>query len=749
MNKYTSILFCVSFFLSAGLTAQEQQASNYNYNDAFGHDFYSKNGTTTRSASGKPGHAYWQNSADYKIDIKLNEDTKHFTGSEVITYTNNSPDDLEFLWVQVDQNLFKKDSRGNAIIPLSGSRNGAKGQDFDGGYEIGVVSVFYDNDRKRRKDARRQVNVKFDISDTRMKIYLPKPLTANGGKIYLKIDFSFTSPDYGSDRMGVLETKNGRIFNLAQWYPRMCVYDDVSGWNTLPYLGAGEFYLEYGTFDVHINVPSNHLVVCSGALLNPEDVYTTTQQERLKQAASSDETVLIRSAEEINDPNSRPQEKDRLTWKFRIEKSRDVAWSTSKAFIMDAARINLPSGKKSIAMSVYPVESNTMDSWARSTEYTKASVEHYSEKWFEYPYPAAINVAGNQGGMEYPGIVFCSWKSKNERLWGVTDHEFGHIWFPMIVGSNERLHAWMDEGFNTFINSLSTDAFNAGEYKEPAMNMHRFSGMFVNDKLEPVYTSPDNLKERNLGILAYYKPSAGLSLLRDHILGPKRFDEAFTAYIDRWAYKHPTPDDFFRTMENVAGEDLKWFWRGWFINNWKVDQAITEVKYVKNDPTQGVLITIENLEQMPMPVVIEFKTKSGAVSRQTLPVEIWKRNTSWTFRHDSSEELAKVVIDPDYVLPDVNSANNKWKASDGTESVEILSVYTGDFSSTTFPMPLTLVEANSVLELQLEGQPSVPLESEGNGEFVFEEAGLKMKFNAEKTGFNLEVNGQTFEFTKN
>ena len=312
---------------STSLTAQDE-ASVYDYNLAFGHGFYSKNGTATRSASGKPGHAYWQNSADYKIDIRLNEDTKYFTGSEVITYTNNSPDELDFLWVQVDQNLFKKDSRGNAIIPLSGSRNGAKGQEFDGGYDIGKVSVFYDNDRKRRKDARRQVNVKYDIYDTRMKILLPKPLAANGGKIYINIDFSFTSPDYGSDRMGVLETKNGRIFNLAQWYPRMCVYDDISGWNTLPYLGAGEFYLEYGTFDVHINSPADHLVVCSGELLNPEDVYTDTQLKRLEKAAKSDETVLIRSVDEINDPNSRPKDKDRLTWKFRIENSRDVAWSS-------------------------------------------------------------------------------------------------------------------------------------------------------------------------------------------------------------------------------------------------------------------------------------------------------------------------------------------------------------------------------------------------------------------------------------
>ena len=748
MNKYFSILLCGLVLMSSSLLAQEKETSNYNYNDAFGHDFYTKNGTATRSASGKPGHAYWQNSADYKIDIKLNEDTKHFTGSEVITYTNNSPDDLEFLWVQVDQNLFKKDSRGNAIIPLSGSRNGAKGQDFDGGYEIGEVSVFYDNDRKRRKDARRQVNVEYDISDTRMKIYLPKPLAANGGKIYLNIDFSFTSPDYGSDRMGVLETKNGRIFNLAQWYPRMCVYDDVSGWNTLPYLGAGEFYLEYGTFDVHINVPSNHLVVCSGALLNPEDVYTKTQQERLKQAASSDETVLIRSAEEINDPNSRPQEKDRLTWKFRIEKSRDVAWSTSKAFIMDAARINLPSGKTSMAMSVYPVESNTMDSWARSTEYTKASVEHYSEKWFEYPYPAAINVAGNQGGMEYPGIVFCSWKSKNERLWGVTDHEFGHIWFPMIVGSNERLHAWMDEGFNTFINSLSTDAFNNGEYKERKSNMHRMSGMFVNENLEPIYTSPDNLKERNLGVLAYYKPSMGLVLLREQILGPERFDEAFTAYIDRWAYKHPTPDDFFRTMENVAGEDLRWFWRSWFINSWKLDQAIREVKYVKNDPTQGAIITIENLEKMPMPVVLELKTISGKVTRKTLPVEIWKRNVSWEFKVDTTEELTKVVIDPDYALPDVNSTNNKWKASDGAGSVEILTDYLGVYSTPEFPMKITVSENNGALVLEAEGQPALPLESEGGGEFSMEEAGLSIQFNAEKTGFKLDIGGQVFDLTK-
>jgi len=743
MNKYISILCCGLFFLTTGLVAQEKTASNYDYNEAFGHDFYSKNGTATRSASGKPGHAYWQNSADYTIDVNLNASTKEISGSETITYTNNSPDALEFLWMQLDQNLFKLDSRGKAIVPLTGSRNGDKGQDFDGGYGINNIKLIYKKGRRSR-----EVNTTYSIVDTRMKINLPKALEANGGTVGIKIDFSFTSPDYGSDRMGVLETENGRIFTLAQWYPRMSVYDDVSGWNTLPYLGAGEFYLEYGTFDVNITAPSSHLVVCSGALLNPSEVYTAEQQNRLKQAETSDETVMIRSEAEVTQASSRPTNTSTLTWKFRIENARDVAWASSAAFILDAARINLPSGKKSLAMSAYPVESVGQDAWSRSTEYTKASIEHYSEKWLEYPYPAAINVAGNEGGMEYPGIVFCNYNSKTARLWGVTDHEFGHIWFPMIVGSNERLHAWMDEGFNTFINSLSTDAFNDGEYKERKSNMHRMSGMFVNDRLEPIYTSPDNLKERNLGILAYYKPSMGLILLREQILGPERFDEAFTAYIDRWAYKHPTPDDFFRTMENVAGEDLRWFWRGWFINSWKLDQAITEVKYVKNDPSQGAIITIENLEKMPMPVVIELKTKSGKVTRKTLPVEIWKRNTTWTFKVDTTEELTKVVIDPDFALPDVDSSNNKWKASDGAGSVEILSDYFGVYSSPALPMKITVTEANGALVLEAEGQPALPLESEGGGEFSMEEAGLSIQFNAEKTGFTLDLGGQKFDMTK-
>ena len=749
MYKQSNFLALVSSLFCLTAFTQNNNESIYNYNDAFGHGFYTKNGTETRSASGKPGHLYWQNSADYSINVSLDDKSKGVSGNETITYTNNSPDDLDFLWLQVDQNLFKEDSRGNAIIPVNGSRNGAKGQNFDGGYYIGNVKILYSKDRKsKRKNIDRKITAVYEIHDTRMKIILPKALKANGGKIYIDINFSFTSPDYGSDRMGVLETENGKIFNLAQWYPRMCVYDDVSGWNTLPYLGAGEFYLEYGTFNVNINVPNDHLVVCSGELLNPDEVYTEIQQKRFKEAKSSDETIIIRSEKEINDPNSRPQNNDRLTWKFRIENSRDVAWSSSKAFIMDAARINLPSGKKSIAISVYPAESNTIDSWARSTEYTKASIEHYSKKWLEYPYPAAINVAGNQGGMEYPGIVFCSWKSKNKSLWGVTDHEFGHIWFPMIVGSNERLHAWMDEGFNTFINSLSTDEFNSGEYKDMKANMHRYSSYLVNDRIEPVATPPDNLKERNLGLLAYYKPSAGLIMLREYILGKKRFDDAFKAYIDRWAYKHPTPDDFFRTIENVSGEELNWFWRGWFKYNWKLDQAVTRVRYVGNDPSNGSLITIKNLQKMPMPVVMEITTESGKNSRYELPVEVWKRNKKWTFKYNSNEPLKRVIIDPDYVFPDINSENNEWTPEIASENKEDLTIYVGEYKSQSFPMTVNIADENGELVAIAEGQPKLPLSNEGSGKFIFEEAGLEIQFNSEKSGFEMNISGQIFEFKK-
>jgi len=628
--------------------------STYDYVKAFKTAFYNDGSTATRSASGKPGSKYWQNRADYIINVELDTLSDIIMGKEIIKYTNNSPDELDFLWLHMDQNLFKTDSKGNAIIPLRGSRNGARGQKLDGGFKISAVQLISGKGRGRSI-----VDADYEIYDTRMKVILPTPLKENGGEISLKIDFSFLSPDYGSDRMGILKTDNGKVYTIAQWYPRMCVYDDLNAWNNLPYTGQGEFYLEYGDFNINITTPSDHIVVCSGKLLNPLETYTLDQLDRWTQAEGSDETVMIRSADEINDPSSRPMGRKMITWRFKMENTRDVAWASSSAFILDAARINLPSGKKSMAISAYPVESFGDNAWERSTEYTKASVEHYSERWFEYPYTTAINVAGNVKGMEYPAVSFCSYQSTGASLWGVTDHEFGHNWFPMIVGSNERLYGWMDEGFNSFVNDISTKEFNDGEYHRGRMNMHMAALGFASDNLEPLITAPDNLKERNMG-LQYYKTAMFLWLLRDNVLGAKRFDDAFKEYIHRWAYKHPAPSDFFRTMEDVSGEDLGWFWRSWVYNNWKLDQAITNVEYVENDPSKGAFITIKNMKEIPMPVTIEITTQSGNKVRKELPVEIWKKNVSWRFLVETEESFKKVMIDPDFRYPDVDAKNNYW-----------------------------------------------------------------------------------------
>jgi hypothetical protein len=728
--KLPTILSAVVIFaFTAKGYAQETPA--YSYTEAFKPLFYPQTGTETRSASGQPGHKYWQNSADYQLNVNLDDNKNEITGTAEITYTNNSPDQLGFLWLQLDQNLFAKDSRGNAVVPLSGSRNGAHGEEFDGGYKI--KSVKYDG-----KD------VKYTITDTRMQIDLPADLKANGGVAKLKIEYTFLSPKYGSDRMGIEDTKNGKVFTMAQWYPRMCVYDDVLGWNTSPYLGASEFYLEYGTLSANITVPASHYVVASGELLNEKDVYSKEEISRWNQARGSEKTVAIRPEAELGKSNKSGTK----TWKFKIEKARDFAWASSAAFIVDAARINLPSGKKSLAISAYPVESAGEKAWGRSTEYTKAAIEHYSGKWFEYPYPAATNVAGNEGGMEYPGIVFCHMSSKGESLWGVTDHEFGHTWFPMIVGSNERLFAWMDEGFNTFINEGSTEAFNKGEYYQK-QNIGKMGSFVLNDSYEPIMVGPDNMKERSIGVLAYFKPGMGLGILRETVLGPEKFDKAFRTYIARWAFKHPTPWDFFHTMENVSGEELNWFWRGWFMNKWKVDQAVKSVKPFNGDYKNGAQITVENIGQLPMPTTVEVKFKDGTTQIVKLPVEVWKRNTEWTFKVNSTKEVTDVKLDPASGIPDINSKNNVWTSAQAVPVEKVnMKEFAGTFGNKEVPLKLTFTEKSGQLYGQATGQPEFPLEYLGQNKFSFEQADLSLTFSADKKSIDFSQGGRAFKFTK-
>lgn len=735
---------CVSFIAFGSFAQKTDSVLKYNYRQAFDSHKLLGVGTPTRSASGQPGHEYWQNKADYKLKASLNEKNNEVKGSAIITYTNNSPDVIDFLWLNIDQNLFAKDSRGNAVIPLTGSRNGAHGQIFDGGHKIHAVKLVSSVSGKTVES-----DLKYNITDTRMQIFLPNGLKPKGGTVNFKIDFSFISPDYGSDRMGVLNTKNGKIFSVAQWYPRMCVYDDLKGWNTLPYLGASEFYLEYGDFDAEITVPANHYVVCSGELTNAASVLSPQEIERLSLAKKSDQTVVIRNENEMN-KQADTESLTTKTWKFSIKNSRDLTWASSKAFIIDGAKINLPSGKTSLALSAYPAESSGNNAWGRATEYTKASIEHYSKQWFEYPQTTAVNVASIAGGMEYPGIVFCDWKDKGKSLWRVTDHEFGHNWFPMIVGSNERLYGWLDEGLNTFINSLSTDAFNNGEYKDEKSNMHVQAKYLFNPMLEPVMTTPDQMKEDNIGPLLYYKPAAGLTLLRNQIIGPERFDNAFRTYINRWAYKHPAPEDFFRTMENATGEDLGWFWKGWFYNNWAFDMGINSLKYIKNDPEKGAIITVTNYDKMPMPVKALVIYKSGKTENIDLPVEIWQRNNDWSFKISSTEEIGKIVLDPENVFPDYNPANNVWNSSKNKPIKDIVAdEYVGLYKSNNYPIKVEFKSENNILNVILPGSPVIELTSIGTDMFESKMAGAKFKFSDDKKKLQIVLENNTMiEFVR-
>jgi hypothetical protein len=640
------LFFVFSVINFSAFSQQVDVVTKYDPHALFSPLFYTVGSTITRSATGEPNTGYWQNRADYQINVSLNDSTNEIKGAVTITYKNNSPHALPFLWLYLDQNLFDKDSRGQARMPVGQrSRYGDAGSNFEGGFKLSEVKAG---------------NEKADyiVNDTRMQIRLQKAVKP-GETIKIKIDYSFTLPKYGADRCGILKTKNGDIYAVAQWYPRMCVFDDVQGWNTNPYLGPSEFYLEYGDFDFSITAPATHIVVASGELQNPSEVLTATQYKRWQEAKNSDKTVMIRTDEEVTDPSSRPKGKT-LTWKFKMNNARDVSWASSKAFMWDAARINLPDGKKAIAESVYPVEAKGDAKWGRATEFTKGSIENYSKRWFPYPYPVATNVASNVSGMEYPGIVFCGSNAGGKGLWGVTDHEFGHTWFPMIVGSNERKYGWMDEGFNTFINSIADKDFNKGEFYTDNSDKSNIVQYLFGPNSESIFNTPDAMKEANIGATLYYKPGYGLELLRNHILGPDRFDYAFREYIKRWAYKHPTPWDFFRTMDNVAGEELSWFWKGWFIENYKLDQGIASVAYDKNNPSNGAIVTLTNLDQMAMPVLLSYETKSGIKGTKEYPVEIWNNTAVFKVKLDTHEELKSVTIDEGHQFPDVNYSNNKW-----------------------------------------------------------------------------------------
>lgn len=636
----------IFLLLTAFLPLQSQAQEGLDNNQPLFDEFMDRTGNTYRAASGVPGPDYWQNKTDYEIEATLDDENHTLTGKITITYTNNSPHELDFIWIHLNQNRFTEDSRGTLTSPIGGFRYDG---DTDGGYTISNLEA----------KVRRSTSNRYLIDDTRMQVFFDQPLQANGNKATVSMNFQYKIPVEGMDRMGRLEVQDGTIYAMAQWIPQAAVFDDVEGWNVEPYLGAGEFYYGYGDYDYKITVPWDHFVLGSGELQNPREVLSAKLRERMAKAEESDATVFIVGPDEVNDPSIRAKQEGTLTWHFKMENTRDVAFGSSSAFIWDAAKINLPSGKTITAQSAYPAESAGQQAWGRSTEYSKASVEHYSEMWYEYPYATALNIASHVGGMEYPGLNFCSWESTGASLWGVTDHEFGHNWFPMIVGSNERRYAWMDEGFNTFINHYSTLAFNEGEYPSRLNRARGMTSWFNSDTREGIDTYPDATNLRNLGMTAYYKPAIGLLLLREYILGEERFDNAFKSYIRAWAYKHPQPADFFNHMENVAGENLSWFWKGWFYGTGNIDLAIDGVQSYQGN----TIVALSNKGEIPMPVVFEVTYEDDSKEIVKLPVEIWLKGNTWNHMINSSKEVKSVELDPEKLLPDVNFSNDAWPMS--------------------------------------------------------------------------------------
>jgi hypothetical protein len=559
---------------------------------------------TIRAASGAPGHAYWQQRADYAIRATLDEANRSITGAETVTYHNNSPDTLTYLWVQLDQNIYRptSDSRTGATIRSRdawdkprGPEDGMKfdsfksmmmARTFDGGFNIKSV-----------KDADGRP-LHYVINRTMMRIDLPQPLKP-GARVAFAVEWNYKINEQkvlgGRSGYEKFDEDKNDLFEIAQWFPRMAAYYDVTGWQHKQFLGTGEFTLEFGDYDIQLTVPADHIVASTGELQNPDAVLSPAQRERLQQARTATKPVVI-----VTQAEAEAKEKTRAagtkTWHFKARNVRDFAWATSRKFIWDAQGFK-KDATNVMAMSFYPKEGNPL--WEKySTQAVIHTIDQYNKYSFDYPYPVAISVNGPVGGMEYPMISFNGPRPTKDKktgeitytkrakygLIGVVIHEVGHNYFPMIVNSDERQWTWMDEGLNSFVQYLAEQAWeenyplSRGEPRS-IVDYMRSAGQV------PIMTNSESIA--NLGANAYAKPTAALIVLRETVLGRELFDFAFREYAQRWKFKRPTPSDFFRTMEDASGTDLDWFWRGWFYTTDHVDvsiDGISEYQVSSKDP---------------------------------------------------------------------------------------------------------------------------------------------------------------------
>ncbi len=661
-----------------------------------------------RNAAGAPGPNYWQNTADYDMKLTLDDTNQRITGVETITYHNESPDVLDYVWVQLDQNIRAKNSVANQteksrIRPVMPSQSIKKilPQEFEGGYQIEHVRDMNGND------------LNFDINGTMMVIDLPSPI-ANGENTSFEIAWFYNINNIaGGGRSGYeYFPKDGNyIYTIAQFFPRMCVYNDTEGWQNKQFLGSGEFALPFGSYRVEITVPDDHILAATGTLLNPEEVLTDVQIQRYEEARTANEISWIVTPEEARENEQTPPSGIK-TWTFEADSVRDFAFATSRKFIWDAKGVEI-GGKIVMAESLYPNEANPL--WEEySTRSVIHTLEFYSDYTFPYPYEKAISVNIEYvGGMEYPMICFNQGRPMENgeygdrmKYWliGVIIHEVGHNFFPMIVNSDERQWTWMDEGLNTFVETLAELKW---EDNFPARGLPQYMIPYMSqspEMISPIMTNSEQVQ--SLGYNAYIKPSAGLMILRETVMGPELFDRAFKTYSRRWAFKHPTPADFFRTMEDASGVDLDWFWRGWFYGVDPVDMEVSEVNYYKvkgidelnmkekeedmDEETKKIAemltnyetfelndeslldtlknrhfyeITVKNVGGMLMPVILNFRYMDGTEETIQIPVEIWRRNDEeFTKVFATDKQIMQIVLDPNNDTADINNKNNYWPA---------------------------------------------------------------------------------------
>jgi peptidase M1-like protein len=596
-----------------------------------------------RTGEGRPGPRYWQQRADYDLRANLDTAAKSLGGSMTLRYTNNSPDTLEFLWFQTEQNAFRPNSLNSLVFAQNG-RFGSR--NFVGGDII---------DHFNQVLGGHNAALKLRDNGTVTKVDLAQPL-APGKTATFDVAWHFLIPEHGADRMG----RDGPLFELAQWYPRVNVYDDVRGWNTEPYLGQGEFYLEYGDFNLSVTVPAGYIVAATGMLQNAPEVLTAAEISRLAKAAKSATPVAIITAAELASGAARPRKAGTMTWRFKAHHVRDVAWGASPDYQWDAS-----SWKGILAQAYY--RPSAAVNWDDGADQARMSIEEYSERWFMYPYPQISVVEGPISGMEYPMLAMETKSRDKPDLYNVVTHEIGHNWFPMIVGSNERVQFWQDEGFNTFINTFS----EARRYPQNGDQMQRAAEERVQIEATqrlnidvPIITGPDRIDPRKLGFTEYTKTSVGLQLLRQEIMGPEAFDDAFRTYIDRWAFKHPTPSDFFRTMESVGGQRLDWFWREWFFEDPHFDQAVESVQMADSSGTQHVTVVYGNRARGVLPIRARFTFSDSTRQDFFYPALVWSTNsTRYEREYDfPGKTVTRIDIDPDRRLLDVDRTNNSWVA---------------------------------------------------------------------------------------